>query len=810
MITNMKRGARYAYISTASVLVMALAATPVWAQDDAPSAKDERLAKNIIVVTATKREQTLQDTPVAVSVVSGATIEQAAIQDILDLQSLVPSFSASQRLASTSTSFFIRGFGNGLSAVGLEPSVGVFVDGVYRSRSGAALADFPRLERVEVLRGPQTTLFGKNASAGVVSFISKKPEFEWGGSVEGTYGNYDAVRLGGDITGPISDTVAFSLSGRYNKRDGYAQNLTTGGDLNNRNRWGIRGQLLWEPSDQTSVRLIGDLDDISEDCCISANLFAGGSPTGTFSTRGAFSTFGDVVIEDPFSYTVFANIDNEAKLETGGISLHVDHELNDILLTSISAYRNVDFASRTDSDGTSLDVVNAVNDGSLKTFTQEVRLTSNYDASPVDWMIGAFYFSEKVKSNSNPTFPSDSRLFYDLALGGNGGGATVAFIEGRLGLPAGSIGEVGRGSNDSFTQDNDAFSVFGTFDWHVTDQLDFTVGLNWSKDSKDVTLSSVNTDLFSLLPAAALGGAAALQFFPVLQPVPNSAEDGRSRDDKLTYTLRAAYEVTDNLNVYASYSTGWKATSWNLSRESRPTATDRAALIAAGEAVINLQPGTRFAEPENSRVLEFGMKGTLFDRLVFDLTLFDQSIKDFQSNTFDGQNVVLSNAGKQSTKGIEVDANLEVTDELTFGFAATILDPVYTDFSTSPFGDLSGTRPAGIPTWSTSTRIGYQKQINDWRIYARADYQYTSGTALTDDPATQALIDATGFDTASHQVNGSLGFTTPGDIDVTFWGRNIFNDKFITGGFGCPLQFGSVCGYPNEPRTYGMTVRKRF
>ncbi|HEX7750885.1 MAG TPA: TonB-dependent receptor plug domain-containing protein, partial [Novosphingobium sp.] len=210
---------------------------------ETPAADDTsgEYAGNEIIVTATKREQTLQDVPVAVSVTTAQTLERAQIRDIKDLGTVVPSLRVGERQNSASTNFFIRGFGNGANNAGIEPSVGVFIDGVYRSRSAAQIADFPDVARVEVLRGPQSTLFGKNASAGVISIVTEKPKFEFGGNVEASYGNYDAVVVKGVVTGPVSDTLALSLAGGINKRDGYNRNLATGGRTNDRDRWFVRG-----------------------------------------------------------------------------------------------------------------------------------------------------------------------------------------------------------------------------------------------------------------------------------------------------------------------------------------------------------------------------------------------------------------------------------------------------------------------------------------------------------------------------------------------------------------------------------------
>ena len=228
-----------------------------------------------IIVTANKKEQTLQDIPMSVTVTSAEQIEQSAIVDLLDLQSAVPSLRMTQLQKTTETNFIIRGFGNGANNPGIEGSVGVYIDGVYRSRSASAMADLPTIERVEVLAGPQTTLFGKNASAGVISITTKLPEQEFGGSIEATVGTYGSSIMKGTVTGGITDTTSFRISASSNKNDGYSTNLVDNTKYNDRDRSAIRGQLLIEPSEDLSIRMIADYNQIEEVCCIASSLVDG-------------------------------------------------------------------------------------------------------------------------------------------------------------------------------------------------------------------------------------------------------------------------------------------------------------------------------------------------------------------------------------------------------------------------------------------------------------------------------------------------------------------------------------------------------
>lgn len=841
------------------------------AQDNAD---DSARRLNTVTITATKREQTLQDVPVAVSVVDDSVIEKAEIQDLGDLQSVVPSLRVGQLQSSANTNFIIRGFGNGANNAGIEPSVGVFIDGVYRSRSAAQIADLPNLQRVEVLRGPQSTLFGKNASAGVISIVTRAPQFEQGGSIEGSFGNYNAYRLKGDITGPLSDTLAYSLSGNYNKRDGYADDLATGNDVNQRDRWGLRGQLLFTPTEDLEFRLIADYDQIDEICCVAGNLVNG--PTG-----GAIGLLGGQIdAQNPFSYDVFNNFDSTNEIENSGISLQADYEMSFADLTSITAFRTVDSLTNQDSDFTSADLIGQnLSDTEIETFTQEVRLTSNNPDARFDWMLGAFYFDEQVEISNDFQYGADFRGYADILAGGP---AALAGAEAFVGVPTGTFGAAGQGLLEEFGQDNTAWSLFGTLDFYVTDRLTATVGLNYTEDDKDAFGNVVATDVLSGLDLTQAGytavlatllgqqgvditnpasvgpfvqnnpalyaqlqagaaaaaqdptlnpfaGLAPLQFLPPFLNFPNAVENGSTSDSNTSYTLRLAYDLTDNINVYGSYATGFKATSWNLSRDSRPFPTDfspgsaivdpvtgqtvvaapSSPIQNAGLAVNNLTTGTRYAGPEEAEVFELGVKGS-FNNFAFNLAVFDQVIEGFQSNVFTGTGFALANAGEQSTQGVEMDLTWNPTDALTISFAGTFLDPVYDSFPNSASGDLSGQTPSGIPETSTSLGFNYDFSVANWDSFLRADWQYESNTDFFDDPANQALLESVGYSREVNLVNASLGFVSENGLGVTLWSRNLFDDQRITTAFPSVAQAGSLSGYPSQPRTYGVTVRKSF
>ena len=778
---------------------LALAVASIFAGSMAQAAIDE------IIVTANKREQTLQDIPVSVTVTTGDTISKAAIQDIIDLQSVVPTLRVSQLQSSTNTSFAIRGFGNGSNNEGIEPSVGVFIDGVYRSRAGSSISDLPRLERVEVLSGPQSILFGKNASAGVISIITPKPSGETGGYIEASIGNIGYKNTKALFESAISEDLSFDVSANMTQRDGYFTNIAGGPAMNERDRWGVRGQVSWTPTDNTEVRIIADYDSIDEVCCGVSNLVNG--PTG-----GVIGLLGgQLVPEQPFAYRIAADIDPFNEVTNSGISAQVDVDYGSFVLTSITSQRRSDTFEALDIDFTSAPLTQtSPNDLNVDTFSQEIRLTSTGDGD-LSWMLGAFYFDEEVKYDSEVIWGPQARNYFDALVAGLGAPGALGAVEAGIGLPAGTFFANGTGAQDSFSQEDQSTSIFGQFDLQLNEQLTLTAGFNYTQAEKEVTVSQVNTNVFAAVPAAFVGGLSVLQgTLPPVVNLPNAIEDNTSDDSDTTYTLRLAYDVNDNINVYGSYATGFKASSWNLSRDSGPNAADLAALVAAGLTTNapNLTAGSRFADPEESEVYELGLKA-IFERGSFNMAIFDQTIKGFQSSIFNGTGFELRNAGMQSTKGVEFDLVYYPVESLRLGLAGTLLDPVYDEFVGGGFegADLSGAKPAGIHEVSLSLSALYDFRLGNNDAYARADYQYADEVTIVDNlpPAVAAI--------ATREVgslNLSAGMNTQNGLNLSIWARNVTSDEYMTSGFPTPAQAGSFNIYPNQPRTFGITARKSF
>ncbi len=809
------------------------AATP--APTPAPAAAED--TSNDIIVTASKRESTLQDIPISVAVTTALSIQRSEVRDLIDLQTLVPSLKVGQLQSSANTNFIIRGFGNGANNIGIEPSVGVFIDGVYRSRSAAQIGDLPNIQRVEVLRGPQSTLFGKNASAGIISIVTEAPSFTFGGNLEASYGSYNAIVVKGSITGPISDTIAVSLAGNYNKRDGYARYVNLNQRGNDRNRYGVRGQVLFQPNSDFKLRIIADYDKIDEVCCTVANVFAG--PT----TAAVQSLGGQINVNQPFSYDSYANFPSTNKIENYGVSAQADYSItNQLNLTSISSYRGVNIITNADSDFTSADIigVNASNT-KIKTFTQELRLASNFDGM-FNFLVGGFYFNEKIKSDSSLTFGKDFKGYANALSGGNYSGLEPTLRALLPGTPAGAFGSQGQGRFEHYDYANQSYSLFGQVDFEPVRGLTFTGGINYTSDRKQVATNNVMTDVFSSLDLVLAGvragvpasvantsanpflGLRALQFIPPFLNFPNAVESGKTSDSHVSYTARLSYKFDRHISAYLTYATGFKASSWNLSSDSRPFAADfipgspaqspapaASPIRTAGLAVTNLTTGTRYAGPENATVYEIGLKGN-FPGFSFNLAIFKQILTGFQSNVFQGTGFVLGNAEKQSTKGVELDMSLSPTKNLNFTASMTYLDPTYDLFTggsafnpaTNNVGpaNLTGLRPSGISKYSIAVGTTYTVPLMDSNsLIFHVDFDHNSAYQIA-----QGLP----YKASPESLNASIVFAMARKFELSFWGRNITAPKYNPVIFPGVAQSGTLSGYPSPPSTYGGTARYRF
>jgi len=798
-----------------SAIVAALGSTTVYSQEAEALVDDDQDVERIMV-TASKRLRGLQETPVAITVVSGQAIEQTKVLDINDLQTLVPTLRVTPLQRSTNTNFAIRGFGNGTNNTGIEPSVGVFIDGVYRSRAAAQIGDLPRVQQIEVLSGPQSTLFGKNASAGVISIRTMAPSFDLESKVELGFGNFGQQQLKGYISNGVSENVALSLSGGFNKRDGYTESVSGLNNLNERDRWNIRGQAFIEATDDVTIRVIADYSEIEEACCSVENIVVG-------PTAAAIGALGGYVIpeSDSFAYQSSLNKDPDNTVEDGGVSVQVDVDFDSFSFTSISSVRKNDSTFDNDVDYTSLDILTEAGHTEIDTVTQEFRLTST-GTQKLEWMLGAYIFQEEVTTGDTLFYGDDIRNYFDLLIGTP---TLLAGLEGVYGHAPGTYFSNTTSVNSEFVQDNNAYSLFANFDYHITDNLTAIFGVSYTKDEKTITIEQANTDVLSSIDLAndlTLFGAPlsfipslapyeptlkTFQFLPPMPSLPNSVENNKTEDSKATWSMRLAYEVNDNINVFGSASTGFKASSWNLSRYSSPFASDQAAMESAGLALANQNYGGRYASPEESTVYELGLKAR-YSKGAFNVTIFDQTIEGFQSSIFVGTGYVLANAGEQSTKGLEFDSSYSPTDNWTLTLAGTFLDPIYNSFEgasglTGPV-DLSGEKPAGIHEQSITAGVTYNYELNNGAYgYIRADYLYESEVHIVENVPEDITREV-------GTLNASAGLNFENGIQLQVWARNLNNDQYYMSSFPPPIQTGSFTGYPNQPRTYGASISYEF
>ncbi|MEG3143128.1 TonB-dependent receptor [Sphingomonas sp. RT2P30] len=782
-------------------------------------------------MTAAKREQTLQDVPISVSVTSEQTIQRAQIRDLIDLQSVVPSLKVAQFNAVGQTNFIIRGFGNGNGNVGIEGSVGVFIDGVYRSRSAASLNDLPEIERIEVLRGPQSTLFGKNVSAGAISIVTRRPQFDFGGRADLTVGNYGQMIAKATATGPIANNLAVRLSGTINQRNGFYHNTVTGQDVNDRDRGSVRGDILWKPTSKLTIRVIADYNAITETCCGTVQLLNG--PATQF-IAGSLGAVGNPATK--FDRNTVFNREPLNHIVGKGVSGQIDYDAGFARITSITAYRDQLDSGSQDVDFTGADLADRSDRTRTKTFTQEFRLAST-GAGPLSWLVGGFYDHENLDTRSTINFGSQIRAYADglsgpsAALPGRSNIFALEYLQSLVTpsiRPGSTYFAAGQAVTAPYTLKQDSYSIFGQVDFRITSRLTVTGGISYLNDRKASTSNVVLTDAFSLLnlqnvpqlpligvPANAFGALGALQFFygnaPTHGPVnyPNANESGILKGSKVTYLGRATYDF-GAINVYASYSTGWKAGAYNLSTDARAPDANNVG---------------RTADPENVTLYEAGAKAS-FHGGFLNVAVFKQEIKGFQSNAYTGTGYSLVNAGKESVRGFEVDAAYRPMPWLSLTGSATYLDPQYDSFLRAPcvnydtarcplnpatgqrpaFRDLSGQRPAGISTWSLSASATISHEFaGGFSAFLRGEYDYASKVQLTE--TTPPELSTYGL----NNVNASLGFAlAPQKLELLFFVRNLTKNNSLIGAFPTVAQDGSYTGYVNDPRTYGATLTKRF
>ena len=787
-----------------------------------------------IITTATKTEKTLQEVPVAVSVISADEIDKANVVDAFDLMQVVPSLDTRQYQSSKNAAFFIRGFGNGSNNNGVEPSVALFVDGVYRSKMQSRISDLPMVERVEVLRGPQSTLFGKNATAGVINIITKKPSFENFGKISTTFGNFNTKKVRAYYTGPLNDSIAYSLSLDNHEADGHAKNTVTGNDTNNRDRYSFRADMLIEASDDLEIRITADYDEYDEFCCQVGNVSAGPAKQVVYGLGAQAAP------NNPYTNNVHFNFDSFSKGENSGISINLVKDMDNMVFTSITSSRDSDNYESVDIDFDSARILNPnTTNVNLEAKSQEFRLASKGNER-VNWLLGAYYYEEDLKNDSSVIFGPLWRTYADVLTAGlTGGAATLDGVGALIGLPGSLIFATGQGSVGYFTQETETTTIFGQVDINLSDKWSAILGASYIEDDKVATGRDVNTDIFSQVGFVGIGtfaliqagfdpataaslatnpqfnpllGFQGLQFLPEMQSFPNVGQTGQSSDDNIDYTAKLTYSLNDNMSIYGGISTGFKSTAWNLSTDSLPDTAERSALAAAGTPVKeNTALGQRYAKPEEAEVLELGLKMRLSTGYL-NVTAFKQEIKDFQSNTFVSSGFILANAGQQSSEGVEFDLVFSPVPNIDISLGGLAMDSNYDSFVGSAAGDVSGTKPENVHDDSITSSITWNWNRGNTDGYVRLNHLYSGPTKIRIIPSeNEAMCAAGSCDKTKDTLNFSAGITR-GNLDIIFWGNNINDDKYLITAFssvGDPFR-SSFEGYPNAPKTYGVTFNYSF
>ena len=688
---------RLLYTCAASALALGIA-TPGIAQTapTAPAATPtpstpEESSGDDIVVTAQGRSQLLANVPAAVSAVTAQSLANSGANDIRQLTQLTPSLLVSSTGSEANASPRIRGIGTVGDNPGLESSVAVFIDGVYRSRAGAGLNELGEIDRVEVQRGPQGTLGGRNASAGVLSIFSKKPSFTFGANAEATYGNYDFYRLAGSVTGPITETLAARIDGVYVNRKGFYYDAANKTDINDRDRYFVRGQLLFQPNSDLSFRLIGDYTDRKEKCCAATyvdnsvnpyigNLNAPSNPLSPLQPDGnnIVNVLRDLgqnltALQSPgYSRNVSVTQGRSfaGKTTDWGVSGQLDWSLGKVNLTSITAYRDYKASQGGDIDYSSVDILYRAPDGNSKrqfrTFTQEIRLQGSLFADKLDWLVGGFFANEDATVTDNLRFGNQYGRFATCRIISGGGlaglysptspdcVASKAILSGAFGaagpaVVAGfdnldSINDKGS-TLDRYSQNSQNWAVFTHNIFHVTDRFDITLGGRYTRETKkfnalfgnDNTACVANQALLSPFLtnpalAAVAGGVIGLSCQGnSTSEINGVAINSKRSEGRFTGTAIASWRPIDHLLVYGSYSRGYKAGGFNLDRSALKSPIVSFASLGGAQALVN---NLQFAA-ETVNAYEVGAK---YSTGPFSLSVaaFRQEFSNFQLNTFNG------------------------------------------------------------------------------------------------------------------------------------------------------------------------------
>ena len=824
-----------------------------------------------IVVYAQKRAQNVQDVPVAVTAISGAQMDEASIKDVFDLQQQAPGLRVDMNQNSSTTSFNIRGIGTGSNNFGLESSVGLYVDGVYRSRQSSVINNLVDIEAVEVLRGPQGTLFGKNTPSGAIAIRTVRPGHDGrNGFISVTAGDYGLFNTAGAADFELSDTVAARATFYTGYRDGFVADVNKGDNLvNDRNRFGGRLQLLYEPSDNLDIRLIADYSEIDEICCAALNLINNiFSPESGFGTDAILLGLGaDIVPGEQFDdYKLALNDLPHSTNEDKGISAEINYDMdNGITFTSITAARSFESFDRIDADFSNADLITKENLGQLDAFSQEFRFTGTI-GDDTNFVAGAYYFTQDFESRSDLITEPAFNTFFTQAAGGvdpnlpllvDGVNQVFGFCnltpEGQALCPLIGLGSTqpvadyfqqGFHANEVMIQDHSSWAAFAQFDFDLSETLTLTLGLRYTDEQKDLdgryfqSVTSPPPDFDQLAYnlywfQQLAGGFDPVTFITLWQtgqlPVPydptafNALYTGgwggylldvtRPRnttlvgldDSRVSGSLKLAWNASDNVMYYFSYGEGFKSGGTN---------TDR--INEAFDSVF---------QSEHAETYEIGMKSQWPEKnLTINIAGYHSKVKDLQSNAFTGLGFNLQNAGTAKAMGGEFEMLWRPTDNFTMAmnYARIVAEfdvfergtcwNAYTWHTGIPDpgdnGDGSCNRSGGLiggPDNELTVSMTRDFTLAGADAFVRADYLLYTDSMMDANNDPYKLQDSVSITNLHFGIHLDSIGT-----DITLWSRNVFDEHYKYTIFDVPIQTGRLAAYPAEPRTVGITIRKAF
>ena len=784
-----------------------------------------------IVVTARRRAETVQQVPIAMSVIGGTTLADTGAYNVSRLTQLQPTlqfYSTNPRNSAAN----IRGLGApfGLTNDGIEQGVGIYVDGVYYSRIASATFDFTDTERIEILRGPQGTLYGKNTTAGAINITTRKPSFTPEARVELTTGNYDFIQAKASASGPIiGDTLAARISASVTSRRGTIRNLGVGGYANAQDNQSVRGQLLWKPAANLDVTLYGDYGHQNPDCC--AQIYA---RTGT-TQRPLSRQFDQLAAafnyappsRDAFDRLTDLDTPLRARQELGGVSLVANLDLGAATLTSVSAWRFWDWDPSNDRDFTGLPITTvSANPSQQRQWSQELRIASN-GRRAIDYVAGLFYFHQTIDTQGlQVQGPAASRFLLNPGnppFGSNG----CATATTNACNPAVLDGLTAR---NTIGFSNTSAAVFGKLTWHLTDALSIAPGVrvNYDKKSGDY-VSVVTTGTGALLNCAAAAQAASSVTRDRCGVLAPQSYRPDFDDWNVSGDVTIAYDVARDVHAYATYARSYKSGGINLS--GLPLDGNNNPILAAAQV-----------KPERVNHYELGLKTQWFDRrLTANLAAFWTDIGDYQATVTNGQLGVLrgylANAEAVRTRGIELDTAFRPTERLNVYANAAYTDAKYVRFVDAPCPpelsggsapaagqspsapgtpggispsacDVSGQRLPGISKWAFSYGAEYALPATigttDGNAYLGYDGSYRSRFSSNPSPSAYTYID--GYSVS----NFRLGYRADAGWNAFLWLRNACDHNYYELLATQSGNTGLIVGQPGDPRTYGVTISASF